>query len=74
MGQAPTVRQLRVYKSEGKTISVQAWIWPESSRKLKLPEFLENPYMKVARLHPRLPQTKAEVILRMLYINDVPNT
>jgi len=39
-----------VYKSEGKAIPVQGWTRPEGSMKLKLPEFLENLYMKVARL------------------------
>ena len=37
-------------KVKGKAIPVRAYIDPEGSRRLRLPEFLENRHMKVARL------------------------
>jgi hypothetical protein len=37
-------------KVKGKVNLVQAWNGPSGSRRLKLPEFLDNQHMKVARL------------------------
>jgi len=34
----------------GKTIPLQAWAGPESSRRLKLPDFRDNQHKKVVRL------------------------
>jgi hypothetical protein len=34
----------------GKAIPIQVWIGPQGSRRLRLPEFLDNQYMKVERL------------------------
>jgi hypothetical protein len=34
---------------KGKSISVQAWICPEGSRRLWLPEYLDARHMEVAR-------------------------
>jgi hypothetical protein len=33
-----------------KAIPVEAWTAPEGSRRLRIPEFLENPHMEVVRL------------------------
>jgi hypothetical protein len=35
---------------KGTAIPIQAWTDPEGSRRLRLPEFLDNWHMKVARL------------------------
>jgi hypothetical protein len=35
---------------EGKAIPLQAWTGPKGSRRLRLPEFLENRHMKVVML------------------------
>jgi len=34
----------------GKAFCVQTWTGPEGSRRLRLPEFIDNRHMKVARL------------------------
>ena len=49
MGQASAVRQLGSAKVN-KAIPVQVWRVPECYRKLKLPGFLENLHMKMAKL------------------------
>jgi hypothetical protein len=46
---------LKVYmslksKGKGKSIPLQSWTGPEGSRRLRLPEFLDNQHMKVVRL------------------------
>jgi hypothetical protein len=42
----------KTYMQLGKAILilVQVWIGPQGSRRLRLPEFLDNQYMQVARL------------------------
>jgi hypothetical protein len=35
---------------KGRTIRIEPWIDPEGSRKLRLPEFLDNQHMKGVRL------------------------
>jgi hypothetical protein len=35
---------------KGKAVPVQAWTGPEGSRRLRLPEFINNQHMKVVRL------------------------
>jgi hypothetical protein len=35
---------------KGKSIPVQAWTGPEGSRRLRLPEFIDNRHIKVVRL------------------------
>jgi hypothetical protein len=35
---------------QGAAISIQTWTGPKGSRRLRLPEFLGNRHMKVARL------------------------
>jgi hypothetical protein len=47
-GQKKCMQVFCEYK--GKAISVQAWMGPEVSRRLRLPGFLDSRYMKVARL------------------------
>jgi hypothetical protein len=37
-------------RKEGKTIPTEAWTGPEGSRKLRLPEFLDNRHMKAVSL------------------------
>jgi hypothetical protein len=37
-------------RSEGGAIPVQAWAGPSGSRRLRLPEFLNNQHTKLARL------------------------
>jgi len=43
-------RRIKCTYKEKKTIPVQAWAGPEGSRRLKLPEFLDNRRTKVVRL------------------------
>jgi len=39
-----------IYSGTGKAIPVHAWTSPQEPRRLRLPEFTENGYTKVARL------------------------
>jgi hypothetical protein len=38
------------HKAKGKAIPLQAWTGLSGSRRLRLPEFLDNQHMKVGRL------------------------
>jgi hypothetical protein len=40
----------KTYMQLGKAIPIQVWIGLQGSRRLRLPEFLDNWYMQVARL------------------------
>jgi len=40
----------KTYMQLGKAIPLQVWIGPQGSRRLRLPEFLDNQYMQVSRL------------------------
>lgn len=40
----------KTYTQLGKVSPIQVWIGPQGSRRMRLPEFLDNQYMQVARL------------------------
>jgi hypothetical protein len=40
----------KTYMQLGKAIPIHVWIGPQGSRTLRLPEFVDNQYMQVARL------------------------
>jgi hypothetical protein len=40
----------KTYMEQGKAIPIQIWMGPHSSRRLRLPEFIDNQYMQVERL------------------------
>jgi hypothetical protein len=44
------VASREVGRCKGKAIPLQAWTGPEGSRKLRLPQFLGNRYMKAAKV------------------------
>ena len=57
---------------KGKAIAIQTWRGPSGSRRLRLPEFLENRYVKLSRLSALAPAafTQQEIRLVLISVRD----
>jgi len=49
------IQGIIIFIQTGKAIPVQTWTGPEGSKRLRLPEYLDNWYMKVVRFQPYTP-------------------